>query len=369
MKAQNDTNRILIWLFSLIIIAFVITNFEVVLKAFNYLINIVKPIIWALVIAYLINPVLRWFELKFKFGRGISVAIIYIFLILIIAGILMIIIPMSYNSSVQIINDIPTYSNEIEKWVDDRFKDVQTIERLAKTYNLSLESIIPSDFEKRLNDLTNNAQNMLLSFGGAIFSFTSGLFKFIMGLILSIYLLLEKENIAGEAKRIVRAFWGEKKAVNFFELLHEIDSTFAKYLVGKTLDSIIIGMLCFVGLSILQVRYAVLFSLVVAVTNMIPYFGPFIGAIPLVVVTLFYSPIQALWVAIFILLLQQADGNFIGPLILGGQVGVSPILIIIAVIIGGGLFGVVGMLLCVPVVAVLKNVLTRYVDSVVGEKT
>ncbi|PIE73102.1 MAG: hypothetical protein CSA19_02065, partial [Deltaproteobacteria bacterium] len=163
------------------------------------------------------------------------------------------------------------HSQEVEQWFQDRFSDVKSLERVAKTYNINIKLLAPADLDKWLTDLTNQAQNVVFSFGGAVFSFTSGVFKFIMGVILSIYLLLAKESDVYYSKRFFRAFLGEERAQNFFEILAEANVTFYKYLVGKTIDSAIIGVLCFIGLSVLGVRYAVLFAVIVGVTNMIPY--------------------------------------------------------------------------------------------------
>ncbi len=367
MEKKTSKNTVIVWLLSLLTVAFIATQSELIAGVFAYFIEIIKPILWGLGIAYLLNPLLKWFEAKTKLGRGLSVTIIYLFILLLTVTTLMIIVPLSYNSATEIIKDIPSYSQEVEQWFQDRFSDVKSLERVAKTYNINIKLLAPADLDKWLTDLTNQAQNVVFSFGGAVFSFTSGVFKFIMGVILSIYLLLAKESDVYYSKRFFRAFLGEERAQNFFEILAEANVTFYKYLVGKTIDSAIIGVLCFIGLSVLGVRYAVLFAVIVGVTNMIPYFGPFIGAAPLIIVTFFISPIQSLWVAIFILILQQLDGNFIGPMILGERTGLSPIMVIIAVVIGGGLFGVLGMLFCVPFVAVMKNILTRHIANVLDD--
>jgi predicted PurR-regulated permease PerM len=134
------------------------------------------------------------------------------------------------------------------------------------------------------------------------------------------------------------------------------------------IDSLIIGLICFAGMWALKAPYALLMSIIIGVTNMIPYFGPFIGAVPAIIITLFSSPVTAIWVAVFILILQQLDGYIIGPFILGDSVGLSPFWIILAILIGGGLFGVLGMLICVPVMAIVRNQFSRYINKRLDEK-
>ncbi len=194
-------------------------------------------------------------------------------------------------------------------------------------------------------------------------SLTSYILKFLIGLIISIYILADKEKIIKGAKKLTYALLNKKTAFNLISNLKKSNYIFSKYMFGKALDSLIIGILCLILLSVFRVKFALLFSLIVGVTNMIPYVGPFVGAIPAVVVTLFINPIQAIWVAIIIFLLQQFDGWYLGPKIIGDQVGVSPLLIITAIIVGGGMFGASGMFLGVPVFTVIKAFVDEYVEK------
>lgn len=176
-------------------------------------------------------------------------------------------------------------------------------------------------------------------------------------------MLKDKEYFARNFSRLTYAIFPKNKAEIIIEFFKEIKEAFSKFFVGKALDSLIIGILCFIGCLIMKVRYALLISLIVGVTNMIPYFGPFIGMIPAAIITVFYSPFKALWVIIFIFLLQQFDGLYLGPKILGIQVGLKPFWIILAILVGGGFFGVWGMLFAVPIAAVVKTVLGKYVTK------
>ena len=192
--------------------------------------------------------------------------------------------------------------------------------------------------------------------------------KFTFGFIVSVYLLKDKETLILNIKKLIYAVLEKEKADSFLKFSNEVNFIFSGFVIGKFIDSLIIGIMCFVGLSMLKIPYALLISLIVGITNMIPYFGPFIGMIPAFFITLFYSPIKALWVLFFIFLLQQFDGFYLGPKILGSSVGLSPLLIILAILIGGGAFGVLGMFLAVPTTAVVILLAERLINRKLKEK-
>ncbi len=355
----------------LLILAFIayklINQTDALYRIYGMLTTLLSPLIWAGVIAYVLNPPLVMAQKYLQLNRLFGVLLVYTLAILLLVGTLLILMPTVVTSITDISSDFPKHVKEINQWATARLQDVRSLEKFVNTYDIKLESLMPSSIPKQISEMTDNLKDLIMSMGRTIFDITSGVFKFIMGLILSLYILLDKENHAKHIKRTMRAFLGEARAQRAIDLLAEIDSVFGKYLIGKMIDSLIIGIICYIGLVLMGVRYSVLFAFVVGITNMIPYFGPFIGAIPTVVVTFFYSPAQSLWVALFILVLQQVDGNFIGPMILGERVGMSPLWIIVAILFGGGLFGVPGMLLGVPVAAVVRNVVGRHVDKVLAE--
>lgn len=193
---------------------------------------------------------------------------------------------------------------------------------------------------------------------------TSGLFEvgayvynFIIGLIVSIYLLLSKNRLLGHFKKLLYTLCPPTPANRTLEIARYTNRVFKGFLVGKLVDSTIIGLLCFLGTTLLRIPYSLLISIVVGVTNVIPYFGPFIGAIPSALLVLMLDPYKCLIFVIFILVLQQLDGNVIGPKILGNTTGVSSLGVLISILVGGGLFGLVGMLVCVPTYAVLYSLI------------
>jgi len=189
------------------------------------------------------------------------------------------------------------------------------------------------------------------------------LLNFVLGLFVSIYFLYEKEKLIAYIKKVIRAFSKRKKADLIIDYFSRVNSYFYNFLVGKLVDSSIIGLLCLLGMSALKIRYALLLSIIVGVLNMIPYFGPFMGAVPAVLITLIYSPIQALWTAIFILILQQFDGWYLGPKILGDSVGATPLFIIFSILVGGSFAGPLGMLLAVPLFKSLFMLWDAFLDA------
>lgn len=196
----------------------------------------------------------------------------------------------------------------------------------------------------------------------------STLLNAIMGIFIGFYMLSDKEHFRDETKKILYTFFDEKKTDYFLYNTNRVHTIFQSFIIGKTIDSTIIGLICFVGMYLIRVPYATIISLIIGITNMIPYFGPFIGAVPAILMTLLIEPSKAIWVAIFVLALQQFDGIILGPKILGNSTGVSPIWIILAIIVGGAVMGPLGMFLGVPVFASFKLFFTEYIDKNYTEK-
>ena len=188
-------------------------------------------------------------------------------------------------------------------------------------------------------------------------------FQLFVGLITAFYLLMDKERFCNQSKKICYATMRRETCESLIYWTRHASHIFAGFISGKILDSIIIGVLCYLGMLLFRMEYALLISVIVGVTNIIPFFGPFIGAVPSILILLIVNPYSALWFAVFILVLQQLDGNVIGPLILGDYVGISPLWIMISIVIGGGLFGFVGMLLSVPVFAMIYAIIKALLEN------
>nr|WP_278244294.1 AI-2E family transporter [Caldisalinibacter kiritimatiensis] len=331
------------------------------------ILKVLKPFIWAFAIAYLLNPIMSYLEKDFKLKRIWSISIVYIFFLGLLALILVIITPRIIISTNNIIKEIPSYVDQTQRWIayqQDRLEFLGHY-RISTYIQDNLNNL---DLDKLFQNLSNTLSPILEKTLNQAVNFTVGLFTLVLGILLSIYFLKDKEKFAMHTKRLLYAFFDKRQADKVICYSREFNLLFSKYLIGKIIDSIIIGILCFIGTMIIGAPYALVISTIVGVTNMVPYFGPIIGAVPAVLITLFYNPITALWMLIFILCLQQFDGLYLGPKILGTQVGLKPVYVISAIIIGGGLFGVLGMLLAVPIGAIIRTIFTRYIDSKLEEK-
>ena len=194
------------------------------------------------------------------------------------------------------------------------------------------------------------------------------LFNLIIGIILSIYVLSSKEVFAAQSKKIIYALLEQKKANQLIKDFRSVNKTFGGYISAKLLDSLIIGILCFIGISILRMPYTVLIAVIVGVTNIIPFFGPYIGAIPSIILILMVDPIKALYFTIFVLILQQFDGNILGPKLLGDSTGLSSFWVVTSITLFGGYFGIIGMAIGVPVFAVIYAGLRRWITGMLTAK-
>ena len=221
---------------------------------------------------------------------------------------------------------------------------------LINQYSNELEDYLNSKLVPQLNVI-------LTRFSSSIFSSMLGLlvtaWNLLIGLIISVYLLVSKESFAGQSKKIIYAIWEEETANKLISNIRFVNATFGGFINGKLVDSLIIGLICFIGMTLLQLPYPLLISVIVGITNIIPFFGPYLGAIPSIVLILMVNPKQALYFAIFVLILQQFDGNFLGPKILGNKTGLSSFWVIFSITLFGGYWGILGMAIGVPVFAVI----------------
>lgn len=331
-----------------------VSKSDVIMHALINFFDLLSPFIWAFTFSYLLNPLMRDFEKRFNLKRGYSILLTYSIVIGVIAITITTIIPGIVASMAALMREMPNYIEVTEDWLNELLV-------IAKQYGI--DDAILENFTSMIENASSYINLIIKSTIDSLIDITSTLLRLFLGLVISIYLLVDKEKFAFGIKKILRAFLSDQKVYSIIEFSKEVDEVFSKYIIGKIIDSVIVGIICFVGLMIIDAPFVLLLSVIVGITNMIPYFGPIIGAVPAVLITLFYSPIKALWVTIFILILQQLDGWLLGPFILGDKVGVKPFWIMLAIVIGGGTFGVWGMLLGVPVLVIIKRVVERQIDK------
>lgn len=361
-------------LFVIVIGAFIIYiffNMKQTKMVISNFINTISPFIVALFIAFLINPMIKKLNnfllhvVKLK-SRGLRIFIAMFTSYLLVIGGLTITILYVTPQLIQSISDLVSKQSLMRDEVYNFFSGIY-----EKYPDLNLEAVVRY-VENMIPDLFIQGTQLLSSMIPKLYLFSVSLIKMFVNILLSIviscYMILDKKNLKFNAKRIIFSIMSEEKAKSFIQTGKECANIFNKFIVGKFIDSFIIGILCFIIMSILRLPYSILISVIVGITNMIPYFGPFIGAVPGIVIYIFINPIQCLIFAVMIFLLQQFDGLYLGPKILGESTGLKPLWIILAITLGGAYAGVVGMFLAVPVVAVITYLLDKVIKKRLDKK-
>jgi len=365
---------------SAILFFFFVFRMNVILGFLGKMTDILTPIILGAAIAYLINPLVtvtdrylfsfcKRCHLPAKVSGFISMAIsITLWLGLLIAGISLLfsmIVPELYSSIVKLAGDFRTYVTVIINFVNEH---LQNNPEISKYLEEVLTTLTNSLYNWVNNELIIQAQNIMSKLTVGISWVVSLVTDLVVSLIVSVYLLISKKRFIGQLKKLLYVFFKPDTANASLSIFRQVNKIFGGFISGKLIDSLIIGILCFIGVSILKMPYPLLISVIVGVTNVIPFFGPFIGAIPSAFLVLIIDPGKCLIFIIFIFLLQQLDGNVIGPAILGDSTGVSPFWIIVSILVGGGLFGFVGMLLGVPTFAVLYYLVKTFSEYYLKKK-
>lgn len=387
MKLNMNKKYTTIAVYAFLVIAaaitffFVISEHSVVGRMAGTFFGLMTPFIYGAALAYVLNPVLNWLEKKVfprVFGdrvskrsrRGLGVLLTFLFGCAVVALFLAVLIPQIVESIDNLAQSIYAFLPQAQNFLNDLIAQYGTNEMLVDV--LSMLGVDISDPSMALQRLATRSYTFLTQvlpnlFGG-VMRFTSGLLDVVVGIIIAIYLLLSKEVFYAQVKKLLFAFFPRRVAQATLNLTHDSNAIFCGFISGKILDSAIIGVLCFIGCSVLQMPYTVLVSFIVGVTNVIPYFGPFIGAIPSIFIIMIADPLKSLVFAVFVLILQQLDGNIIGPKILGDSTGLSAFWVIFAVTFFGGLFGFVGMLIGVPTFAVIYALVRNFAEFKLGKK-
>ena len=342
---------------------------------------ILEPLIFGVVIAFLLNPIVRFvdsrllplLEQKTKWkpalirnlSRAAGIFVSVVVAVLILYAFFSMLLPQLYESVVGIVDNAETYYTSIDRWVTNILED-----------NPEIQSYVDSALGK-IYDFINNwitttflqdVQKLLTTLTSSVVAFVKGFMNFLIGFVASIYILWSKETFQAQSKKIIVALLSPKGADHVFYLGRNIYRVFNGFVIGKIVDSAIIGVLCYIGILILKMPYPALIATVIGVTNVIPFFGPIIGLVPCAFLILLVNPLQAFYFVIFILVLQQVDGNVIGPKILGNTVGISGFWVLISITVAAGIFGFAGMLLGVPVFAVIYLIISDIVNSSLRKK-
>lgn len=348
-----------------------IFSFESLVGGIRSAFNVLMPFVIGALLAFILNPavrkVMQFLEKvchvrSLKLRKLLAIAITYIIFLGFITVTIFGVVPQVANSIIELINNIPASINYIYDLLDilkEHFPSLD-IAGLEKATNDTIPTL--------LNTLKDFATNLIPAIYTISMYIVNWIVDIVIAIIVSVYMLSDKKQLRNSCKAMVYAFVPQKWVQILVEVLQECNNLFSSFVIGKAIDSLIIGILCFILMNIFRLPYAVLISVIVGITNMIPYFGPFIGAIPGILILLIVSPIKALVFLILILCLQQFDGLILGPKILGNSTGLRPLWIIIAITVGGTVGGVLGMFLGVPIVAFLRYLMNRLIQHRLRKK-
>lgn len=363
-----------------ILVYFAMLRIEAISNTFSKILDILKPVLYGCLIAYFLNPIVRKVDqylmpvlkknMKNKekaknLSRSIGVAVAVIVLIAVVAALVNMLIPELINSIRNLIFTLPSQINQLVKQANNIKLDDSTMTSVLKNAmneaSTTLQNWIRTDLLNKVNEVMTH-----LTVG--LYTLIMEMFHAVVGVIVSVYILFGKEKFISQSKKAAYAILPAEHANLLIHIAVKTNEIFGGFIIGKMIDSIIIGILCFIGTSILNMPYAMLVSVIVGVTNVIPFFGPYIGAIPSAVLIALADPVKGIYFLIFILLLQQFDGNILGPKILGNSTGLSAFWVIVSILLGGGLFGIVGMLFGVPTFAVIYYIVKLLLDNRLEKK-
>ena len=360
-----------------IIVAYkIVMNFEDVVKAIfggvGKLLSLLKPFVIGGLLAYFLNPAVKTFETKVygrvkklaKVKKFLSIVTVYAIVLGIIVLLINTVIPIIVKSIVNLAMQVPAYFDKLLEFRNGEWNH-SVVGKIIFNAIASVEKVITNAIsEHQIFAITPAISDIL----GGVVSATGTVIDVVFGIVISVYFILEKERLSKGIQKLLRAFLKKENCtrVNFYA--GEAHRIFSRFIVGQFLDSVIIGVICIIGLRLLNVENSVLYGSIIGVTNMIPYFGPFIGGVPVVFLVLFQSPLKALWTGLFIFALQQVDSMLMAPKIIGESVDLSPFWITFAILIGGGLFGVIGMFLGAPSLAFIFLVTNNWLDRRISKR-
>lgn len=353
-----------------IIVFFAVYRFRGIGSGLQKLARILAPFIYGGVLAYLLRPMCNYFEkflndiLPIRIKRAsapLSIGLSLFTGLLVVYALIIMIAPQLVKSIMTLWDALPSRVNAFLIWATKTFgEDEAVVNFFTQIYNQAY-SMVENWTRDTIMPYLTDLMNIVGGVGNSVYQVFLFLYNLLIGLIVACYLLSSRKKFSRQGELVVRSLLKPRWAQFFLDELNFADRMFAGFIDGKILDSAIIGVLCYIGCIILRFPNPLLISAIVGVTNIIPFFGPFIGAIPATILILIESPVKGLWFILFVLCLQQLDGNIIGPKILGNRTGLSSFWVLFAILLFGGLWGLPGMIICVPVFAVIYDLMKRFV--------
>ena len=385
---KKNIRKILLIITYTILLCFAIIKFDVLLNVLGYILNLLKPFIFGFCIAFILNITLSRIENSFRKKdnkkkkvsnsrakheelatkkqkrtnpklRVLSIILSLLIFIGIIFLTLFLVIPEFINTISIFKDSIPSAFNTCQEWARDLMSNNPEIVEKINEFKPDWQQI----YDEAGTWIKSMASGIIGVSIDVIISIFSGIINFFMGIIFAVYMLMQKEKLTCQLKRVIRACMPEDKAQRLMYIGHVTNDTFKKFFGGQFVEAILLGVLCFIGMSIFKMPYALTISVLVGVTALIPVFGAFFGTAIGAILILAVDPMQAIWFVIFIIVLQQIDGNFIYPKIVGDSVGLPGIWVMLAVLVGGNSLGIIGMLIGVPIASVVYKLIREYVQK------
>ena len=357
-----------------------IFRFDMIWGFFGTIFGILTPVLYGFAFAFILNPVVKRLHKLFmktvfkktkkvhraeKISRAISIVISILLLFVVITVFSLMLFPQLVTNIMGFYNNFESYYNNFMGWLDGILKqDSKSAEFILQALEKSKEMLQ----NWMSTDLVPQLQNIATNLLSGLWNVFMVLKDVIIGLIIAIYFLFSKEKFCAQCKKAAYAILPRRRADGLIRNTRETSTVFGSFITGQLIDALIVGILCFIGMSILQLPYPPMISVIVAITNVIPFFGPYIGAIPSFILIFLVDPMKGVYFIIFILVLQQVDGNVIGPKILGNTTGLSPFWVIFAILLFGGSFGVIGMLFGVPIFAMIYYIVKRIVEHILKKR-
>lgn len=373
MKNFKMKNQILISTY-IVVLAFLLLNINSVLKILGQSLSVFKPFIIGIAIAFLINIPMKCFEKRLItpllkksrlknskiFARILSLLLTLIILFVLISSFVNFVIPQLVKSTSSLVSGVPQYIDTLQYYATNYFSHIKLSD--------SMHTNILSGMEKLSNFVVKFANYFISNILGITFSITSAITNFLIGFIIAIYILLSKEKLLIQCKKVTYAFLSEKNANRAIDVSHLVCHKFSRFIAGQCTDGVILGTLCFIGMSIFKMPYALLVSTLIAIADLIPIFGTFIGTAIAAFIIFMVKPITALYFIIMIVVIQQIEGNLVYPFVVGNSIGLSSFWILVPIFVGSSTFGVLGIIIGVPLFSVIYTLASGYINKRLEDK-
>lgn len=358
----------------IVVLAFLLLNIKSIGNILIQSISVLKPFIIGIAIAFLINIPMKFFEIKLispilkkskhkdtkTISRILSLILTLIILFIFISAFVNFVVPQLIKSTSSLVSKVPQYIDSLQTYIPNYLSHINI--------SSSMHSSLLSGVEKVSNFVIKFANYFISNILSITFGVTSAITNFVIGFIIAIYILLSKEKLLIQCKKAAYAFLSESYAKKLIEVSHLVSFKFSRFIAGQCMDGVILGTLCFIGMTIFDMPYAILVSCIIAIADLIPIFGTFIGSAIAAFIIFMVKPITALYFIIMIVIIQQIEGNLVYPFVVGNSIGLSSFWILVPIFIGSSTFGVLGILIGVPLFSVIYTLASRHINKKLKEK-